>query len=388
MPKQTIENQQETKKQQKNKQDIVIEQIEEQIQLARLSGFPIAGSGQASIQTSAAQLSDKRFQTAQQQAMASQIGRLYGNQYLQRVIAQTKQAKPQTEGGLSNHTIQRNFPAPAPSPPAPVQAELTPGQITTAISFNQSRYDDRNTRLIQDLVGTAPTGTWNEGTILLIAQFQDQHGVQKDGKVGVETFRLLDAEQATKGAGTSTAESLLSFKTPEGNVTPFYKNIGGHHFIQGEFKVEAQFSERGNCGDWEYRQEIKGNAWGQKPGFAKTNLNHFFTFLPFGRLDPNWHEDGNTNWQGSHYGHRQEPGRASQPINRYEDHQGNPDQQNGCIYKGEDAPKVTDVALASGDTLTLELEFAGGIYRRDPASGNLVVVTRKTWTINGSIIVP
>jgi hypothetical protein len=283
--------------------------------------------------------------------------------------------------------LQRDYATPPPSPAAAAQPDLTPVQIREAIQFNRARYDARNTRIIQDLVGTTPTGTWNNETIELIAQTQEEYGLTKDGKVGANTFRFLDREQGAEGVGTGTAESLLLFRTPTGNVTPFYKNIGGFHFIQADFKVEAQFSERGNCGDWEYRQEIRGNAWGQKPGFARANLNHYFTFLPHGRLDPAWHEDGNTNWAGRNYGHRRQPGRASDPINRYEDHTGSPDQLNGCIYKGEDSPKVTDAALSSGDTLTLELEFAGGIYRRD-GSGRLQVVTRKIWRVNGSIVVP
>ena len=82
------------------------------------------------------------------------------------------------------------------------------------------------------------------------------------------------------------------------------------------------------------------------------------------------------------------PGRASNPINRYEDFDGTPNQRHGCVFKSEDVPGVTDAVIVSGDILTLELEFAGGIYRRDSKSGKLKVMERRTWKVNGSITVP
>jgi hypothetical protein len=110
--------------------------------------------------------------------------------------------------------------------------------------------------------------------------------------------------------------------------------------------------------------------------------------LPAGALTNNWAEDGNTGWAGINYGHRLQAGRAHNPINRYEDHAGSPDQRNGCIYKGEDWPKVSDALLASGDTITLALEFKGSIYRRNAATGRLEHVTTHRWTVNGNVLVP
>lgn len=59
---------------------------------------PIPAPGGSSIHAQAALLGDLRFQTAQRQATAMHIGQMRGNQYLQRVLAQT--------GGSA--VIQRN----------------------------------------------------------------------------------------------------------------------------------------------------------------------------------------------------------------------------------------------------------------------------------------
>jgi hypothetical protein len=266
---------------------------------------------------------------------------------------------------------------------------LTEAEIASAIRYNAARYNAESTTLIQDLVGAAQTTIWDRQTVELVADFQDKHGAKIDGMVGSDTFDLLENEQTARGIGTETANSLLLFRTPTGNVAPRYvRNAAGSHIIQGRFDLEARFSARGNCGDWEYRQEIRGNAWAQRPGLARVNLNHHFNLLPHGSLTAAWEEDGNTNWAGINYDHRAQPGRAMDPINRYEDTNGAPNQLGGCVYKGEDSPAVTDAALVSGDQLTLELEFAGGIYRRNAATGQLDVVTRRTWTVNGTVPVP
>ena len=296
-----------------------------------------------------------------------------------------------SHGGATGYRlgIIRRYPAPAyPDQAVLARAPLSEADIASAIAYNKARYNAESTRLIQDLVGANPTAIWDRQTVERVADFQDNHHAEIDGMVGSETFELLENEQTARGIGTETENSLLLFRTPTGNVIPRYLNAAGSHIIQGHFDLEARFSARGNCGDWEYRQEIRGNAWAQRPGSARINLNHHFNLLPHGRLDPAWKEDGNTNWAGINYGHRAQPGRAVDPINRYEDANGAPNQLSGCVYKGEDSPAVTDAALISGDQLTLELEFAGGIYRRNAATGQLDVVTRRTWTVNGTVAVP
>ena len=209
----------------------------------------------------------------------------------------------------------------------------------------------------------------------------------RDGKIGLETIRWLDNEQGLSGVSTDTDDVIFSFKTPGGAVRPQRVVDGGSIFARGHFYIEAIFPERTNCNDWRYRQEIRGNAWVQRPGGARINLNHFFNQLPTA-IDPiNWHEDGNTGWAGVNYGHREQPGRGHNPINRYEDSNGTPNQRSGCVYKGEDYPSVTDNAIIPGDTLTLELEFKGSIYRRDAITRRLRHVKTNRWRVNGGIVV-
>ncbi len=287
----------------------------------------------------------------------------------------------------ANNFVQRDLATPPPQVALERLPDLTPAEVQRAIFFNRARYDSRVTRIIQNIIGVDQTGSWNEESVRAVAHIQEEYGLKKDGMVGADTFRWLDIEMNLEGSSTDTLETLLLFNTPTGNVIPRYKRIGAFHFIEGHFFTEAQFSERTNCRDWEYRQLIRGNAWGQKPGFSRANLNHFFNLLPHGSLDLTWREDGNTSWAGINYGRRGQPGRRSNPVNEYQDDAGSQDQTNGCIYKGEDYPKVTDAALATGDTIALELEFKGEIYRRD-SGGILRFVTRKSWTVNGSVIVP
>lgn len=58
--------------------------------LAEFPAGPIGAADDGTIQAQAAQISDWRLQTVQRQALASQIGRVQGNQHLQRVIAAVK----------------------------------------------------------------------------------------------------------------------------------------------------------------------------------------------------------------------------------------------------------------------------------------------------------
>ena len=78
------------KKQPKAKPPVVEERTEELAGQARLPGGPGLGAGDDTIQAQAARLSDPHFSTVQRQALARQIGRVQGNQHLQRVMASLK----------------------------------------------------------------------------------------------------------------------------------------------------------------------------------------------------------------------------------------------------------------------------------------------------------
>ncbi len=106
MSKQTAEGQHDTKKQQKNKPDVLTEQTEERVNVAGLPGGLIGLADDTSIQAQAARLGDIRFQTAQRQALAAQIGRVQGNQHLQRVMTQIKQEERTVEKLLPSHGLR------------------------------------------------------------------------------------------------------------------------------------------------------------------------------------------------------------------------------------------------------------------------------------------
>ncbi len=282
--------------------------------------------------------------------------------------------------GAASTSIQRDLATPDPGVELP-QDDLTESEKAEAIRFNRRRYDERNTGMIQDIVGADVTGEWNEESVLAVAAVQEQFFFDKDGKVGIETFRFLTEELALEGAPTNTEDLLLLFQTPQGNVSPSIVRFGGQPFLQAHFRMNAQFSERSPCAEWEYRQYIKGDAWAQRPGSPKVNLNHFFNKLPAGQLTNSWEEDGNTDWAGTHYGHRSAPGRSFNPINRYEDHNGNHEQDTGCVYKGEDYPSVTDAQIQTGDDLELDIRFRGEIIRT--VNGNRERVQQNYWTVRG-----
>ncbi|HEX2324589.1 MAG TPA: DUF4157 domain-containing protein, partial [Chloroflexota bacterium] len=68
-------------------------------------------------------------------------------------------------------TIQRDLATPEPAVAPGAQPDLTDEQIRQAIAFNRQRFgfNPASTRLIQDLVGTEPTGIWAEDDVRAIA---------------------------------------------------------------------------------------------------------------------------------------------------------------------------------------------------------------------------
>src|SRR5207249_2022468 len=72
----------------------------------------------------------------------------------------------------SVQTLQRDLATPPPAVPAAAQPDLTPAQIQDAIAFNRARYNQANTRLIQNLLGGPVTGVWTAENIEAIAATQ------------------------------------------------------------------------------------------------------------------------------------------------------------------------------------------------------------------------
>ncbi|MCP4360649.1 MAG: hypothetical protein GY796_21790 [Chloroflexi bacterium] len=91
MSKQIAKHQQDKQKQHKGRLDGVTEKTGEQVHLTEQIRTLLSSADGSAIQAQAAYLNDVRFGSTQRQEMAAQLGRLGGNQYLQRVMAFVQQ---------------------------------------------------------------------------------------------------------------------------------------------------------------------------------------------------------------------------------------------------------------------------------------------------------
>lgn len=67
-------------------------------------------------------------------------------------------------------------------------------QIKEAIGWNRARHSKEDTIRIQEAVGADADGWWGHETITMIMQWQFDHGLKQDGKVGSETLREMRKE--------------------------------------------------------------------------------------------------------------------------------------------------------------------------------------------------
>lgn len=109
-----------------------------------------------------------RQRTPQQQSRPSRrqvLQQQAGNQAVAQAASQHQAAAPatQAEGAVS---------------------QLSDAEVAAAIQYNESRFQSWGISIIQDIVGASPTGSMNENTVHMIAQFQADHGLDVDGKVG------------------------------------------------------------------------------------------------------------------------------------------------------------------------------------------------------------
>jgi hypothetical protein len=285
--------------------------------------------------------------------------------------------------------IDRDLATPRPRERPRAQPDLTDEEIRAAIEFNSARYDDANTKRIQDLVGAQRTGVWDAATIRLVARLQEEFGLTKNGQVDHETFRFLQREQQLEGAPTTAERCLTAFGV---TVSPVQQSIsaaaGGVNTLSlvGHHQVEAEFSARCDCRKYQYRQFIEGTAVGAR-GAQTQDLAGLFSLIPGGRLPATFQEDGNTNWASPNYGHREQAGQATTDAtnaeNHYIDDAGATDQARGCRYRGEDFPKATVNGLRSGDVVTMQVRFRGEIQRDGTP------VQTKTWAdLNENVTIP
>lgn len=261
--------------------------------------------------------------------------------------------------------IQRELATPPPATAPKAQNALSQGDIDDAKKFNGRRYDESETRLIQDLVGTEPTGTWVDDDILAIARIQEEYGLKKDGMVGPTTYQFLDRETSAEKLSTSDENSLVGFWVTSRSPSVAHHSNGADYL--GNFSMNALLPTHGTTSDYEYRQFIRGHFRHERGGVV-TDESAWFGSIPGGRLPASFVEDGDTTATTVNYGHRAQPREDANPINRYENINGAPNQANGSVYKGEDFPGGTyrgfNAAPATGDTLDLLIQFRGEIQRR------------------------
>jgi hypothetical protein len=269
-------------------------------------------------------------------------------------------------------SLQRDLATPPPAVAPAAQPDLTEDQIRAAIAFNRARYNEANTRLIQELLGGPVTGTWSEENIVAIAATQEEYNLEKDGKVGNETFRFLNREARLEGLSTSTKACLTSFRVIGPNAPTLVRVDASHCRMQGSFGTQSQFSARCNCSQFQYRQFIRG-TFTQNRGGVITDRSDFFGRLPSGSLTAAFQEDGDNTAAVVHYGHRDEAAEAA-PINRYTDNTGAVDQADGCRYENDDFPGGTFDDCLAGDSFDINMNFRGEIQR------NGTPIQSKFWT--------
>ena len=274
--------------------------------------------------------------------------------------------------------IQRDL-AVAPTNQNPQVVNLSAAEIAEAIAFNRRRYDDANTRQVQDLVGAAQTGTFDEETVRLIAQYQEDFELTPDGKAGPDTFDRLTAELQAEGANDQDCLTLFNVSSP---TNPMDLRVAGpgRPDIFSRFNMEARFSPHCNCDEFDYRQFVCGNVDRTRAG-AVLNLNNTFS-VPGGGLPqcPNWTEDGNTTQaQNGRYGH---PNRGPRINNRFRVVQGNVNMARGCRFEAFDVPGMFGVPGVSGDQYDFDIRFFGDIRRNGQRQ------QRKFWAVRDQVVIP
>ena len=263
------------------------------------------------------------------------------------------------QSALPEQRVQRDLATPPPDVVPAAQPELTEAQIAAAIAFNRAHYDVANTRLIQDLLGGPVTGEWTSDNIVAIGSVQEEYGLTKDGKIGHQTFVFLNREQQLERAGTGAA-CLTSFEVQVRG--PNFQRVDQTHCaFDNRLAMNAEFSQRCNCPQFQYRQFIRGHLTRTRGGIV-TDLGTVFLHEPGGAIPAAFTEDADNSDPVPNYGHREMP-----PGANVEDHYvnaaGADDQANGCRYRGTDEPGATINDCQPGDSYDVEMNFRGEIQR-------------------------
>ena len=72
---------------------------------------------------------------------------------------------------------------------------MTNDQVQAALAYNKKQgYDTDEVKLIQEVTGSTPDGTWGPRTVRAIWLWQEEKGLDADGKVGPKTFDVISDE--------------------------------------------------------------------------------------------------------------------------------------------------------------------------------------------------
>jgi hypothetical protein len=178
------------------------------------------------------------------------------------------------------------------------------------------------------------------------------------GEAGGGLPRIPERDDGADGNGEDDCHcevdrlTVATTNQPEVVVNP---NTGLTNVLRNAWFI-AYFRNDGCCDCCEFRQYVRGylelNGVAIAPPVPGFNL-----FL--------WNEDQDS--AGMNYGHRTQP---AEDGNRYV-----PDQANGCIYVGRDAPGI--YGLSSGDDYFIYYEFVDVII--DTCNDDEVVAGPERW---------
>lgn len=121
---------------------------------------------------------------------------------------------PFLSAGFLHSVIQTQLAVPAPALPAltPRPNILNGGQQIRAIQFNASKFNDsRSIRIIQGFIQANPDGNWGSDTVQRIAQYQQDHGLTVDGKVGEQTLSQMSGDLIAANNQNSSIRLIIDF---------------------------------------------------------------------------------------------------------------------------------------------------------------------------------
>ena len=198
-----------------------------------------------------------------------QLQREYGNRYVQRVLALSRQARVETESSSAVRSQGESKKAlgqllnlkealQTPGKPArgfhglvsqtsPLQVSrqglLTAAEETAAINFSR-RYDERSVRIIQIMTGTNVDGNFGHLTAEAVAAFQNANGLVVDGKVGENTLNVMVPNRVAAGRHEHAIQLVVDFHNLDvtsGTLTvhfdPALAAAGATNFESGNLRV-------------------------------------------------------------------------------------------------------------------------------------------------------